>query len=32
MRPEIFIQEMIDMIRDAKLAMLEMRTLTKCDN
>lgn len=31
MRPEIFIQEMIDMISDARLLMMERRTLTKCD-
>lgn len=31
MRPELFIQDLIDMIKDAEVAMLSVRTLTKYD-
>lgn len=29
MRPEIFIQDLIDMVREAEIEMLSLRTLTK---
>ena len=31
MRPELFIQDLIDMVRDAEVVLLSVRTLTKYD-
>ena len=31
MRPELFIQDLIDMVRDAEITMMSLRTLTKYD-
>jgi hypothetical protein len=31
MRPELFIQDLIDMVRDAEMTMMSLRTLTKYD-
>ena len=31
MRPEIFIQDLIDMVREAEIEMMSLRTLTKYD-